>query len=102
MKEWLLRDKFTLGLIIGLIVPLPVAIVFAVILHILQVNFGILPWTRLNDLLLLGVGFNVIIMRYYMKGLKYINTAKGLIVVSLAIVLLFFLFLKNLDLVFSF
>jgi uncharacterized membrane protein len=95
IKDWLKKDKFSLGVLIGLVIPLPVAVLFAVILRLIQANFNILENTRITDMLLLGVAVNLLIMRYYIVKLKFENTAKGLIIVSFVIILLFFLFLKN-------
>jgi len=95
LKKWLNNDKISLGLILGLIIPVPVSLVFAAILRLVQVNFLILGETRLVNMLLLGVALNIILMRYYILNLKFTNTAKGLIISTLAIVLVFFLFLKN-------
>lgn len=95
IKDWLKNDKLSLGLILGLIIPVPISLVFAVILRLVQVNFLILGETRLVNMLLLGVAFNIILMRYYILNLKFTNTAKGLIISTLAIVVVFFLFLKN-------
>jgi uncharacterized membrane-anchored protein len=95
IKDWLKKDKLSLGFLIGLVIPLPVAVLFALILRLIQLNFHILANTRITDLLLLGVGVNLLIMRYYIVKLKCENTAKGLIIVSFIIILLFFLFLKN-------
>lgn len=94
-KDWLKKDKLSLGVLIGLVIPLPVAVLFAVILRLVQINFHILDNTRITDMLLLGVAVNLLIMRYYIIKLKFENTAKGLIIVSFIIILLFFLFLKN-------
>jgi uncharacterized membrane protein len=95
IKDWLKKDKFSLGVLIGLVIPLPIAVLFAVILRLIQANFNILENTRITDMLLLGVAVNLLIMRYYIVKLKFENTAKGLIIVSFVIILLFFLFLKN-------
>jgi hypothetical protein len=95
IKDWLKKDELSLGVLIGLVIPLPVAVLFAVILRLIQINFHILGNTRIADMLLLGVAVNLLIMRYYIIKLKFENTAKGLIIVSFIIILLFFLFLKN-------
>ena len=102
LKKWLNNDKISLGLILGLIIPVPVSLVFAAILRLVQVNFLILGETRLVNMLLLGVALNIILMRYYILNLKFTNTAKGLIISTLAIVLVFFLFLKNSNFTFPF
>jgi len=95
IKDWLKKDELSLGVLIGLVTPLPVAVLFAVILRLIQINIHILGNTRITDMLLLGVGTNLLIMRYYIIKLKFENTAKGLIIVSFIIILLFFIFLKN-------
>jgi hypothetical protein len=95
IKDWLKKDKLSLGVLIGLVIPLPVAVLFAIILRLVQVNFHMLQNTRITDMLLLGVAVNLLIMRYYIIKLKFENTAKGLIIVSFIIILLFFLLLKN-------
>ena len=95
IKDWLKKDELSLGVLIGLVIPLPVAVIFAVLVRLIQINFHILSNTRITDMLLLGVGANLLIMRYYIVKLKFENTAKGLMIVSFIIVLLFFLFLKN-------
>ena len=102
LKKWLNNDKISLGLILGLIIPVPISLVFAAILRLVQVNFLILGETRLVNMLLLGVALNIILMRYYILNLKFTNTAKGLIISTLAIVLVFFLFLKNSNFTFPF
>ena len=95
INNWLKKDELSLGVLIGLVAPLPVAVLFAVILRLIQINIHILGNTRITDMLLLGVGTNLLIMRYYIIKLKFENTAKGLIIVSFIIILLFFIFLKN-------
>lgn len=95
IENWLKNDKLSLGILIALVIPLPIAVLFATILRLIQINFHILGNTRITDMLLLGIGMNLIIMRYYIIKLKFENTAKGIIIASFIIILLFFLFLKN-------
>jgi hypothetical protein len=95
IKNWLNRDKLSLGLLLGILIPVPVALIFAVIVRLIQVNFLILGETRLVNMFLLGIAVNIVLMRYYIVKLNFISTAKGLIIVSVIMVLIFFLFLKN-------
>ena len=92
---WLKNDKISLGVLIGLVIPLPVALFFAVVLRLVQINFHILARTRMTDMLLLGLAVNLIVMRYYFLKLKFENTGKGIMIVTLIIILAFFIFLKN-------
>jgi hypothetical protein len=95
LKKWLNRDKLSLGLLLGILIPVPVALIFAVLVRLIQVNFLILGEIRLVNMLLLGIAVNIVLMRYYILKLNFISTAKGLILVSGILVLIFFLFLKN-------
>jgi len=95
LKKWLNRDKLSLGLLLGMLIPVPVALIFAVLVRLIQVNFLILGEIRLVNMLLLGIAVNIVLMRYYILKLNFISTAKGLILVSGILVPIFFLFLKN-------
>ncbi|MDO9258029.1 MAG: hypothetical protein Q7U54_21125 [Bacteroidales bacterium] len=95
MKNWLNRDKLSLGLLLGILIPVPVALIFAVLVRLIQVNLLILGETRLINMFLLGIAVNIVLMRYYILKLNFVSTAKGLILVSGILVLIFFLFLKN-------
>jgi hypothetical protein len=95
LKNWLMNDKISLGLILGLIIPIPFTLLFAVILRLIQVNFFILGTTRQTDMLLLGLAVNLIVMRYYIVKLKFEKTGKALMVLTVFLILMFFIFLKN-------
>lgn len=102
LKNWLQNDKISTGLLLGLIIPVPAAFVFAVILRLVQVNFLIFSEVRMINMLLLGVAINIIVMRFYILKFKLADTAKGILISTLAVVLLFFLFLKNSNFVLPF
>jgi len=95
IKNWLKRDSLSLGLLLGTIIPVPVALIFAVIVRLIQVNFLVLGEIRLINMFLLGIAVNIVMMRYYILKLSFISTAKGLITVTLAMVVIFFIFLRN-------
>lgn len=93
--NWLKKDKTFLGILLGLLIPVPVAMVLAVILRLLQINFRLLGGTRITDMFLLGLALNLIVMRYYILKLKFEKTGKGLLITTVILMLLFFLFMKN-------
>ncbi len=95
IKEWLQRDKYSLGFILGLLIPIPTSFVIIVIVSLLQSKYNILENVRQLNLLLLGIAFNLVAMRYYLVNLKFYKTGQALLVTSAILVLLFFLFLKN-------
>ena len=93
--DWLKEDKFVLGLLIGLIIPVPFALFFGAVLRLVQKSFNILGNVRDVDILLLGIGVNLLILRYYLINVRAENTAKGVLLLTVIMILSFFLFLKN-------
>jgi hypothetical protein len=102
LKKWLTNDKISLGLILGLIIPVPFAVLFAVILRLVQVNLHLLDRARVTDMLLLGMAVNLVVMRFYIVKLKFEKTGKALLVLTVFMILLFFIFLKNSNFAFPF
>lgn len=102
LKNWLTTDKISLGLILGLIIPVPFAVLFAAILRLIQLNLHLLNRARVTDMLLLGLAVNLIVMRYYLVKLKFEKTGKALMVLTVCMILLFFIFLKNSNFAFLF
>lgn len=100
--NWFKKDNLLFGLMLGTVVPVPVALIFALIVRLIQVNFLVLGEIRLINMFLLGIAVNIVLMRYYILKLSFIKTAKGLLTTSLALVVIFFLFLKNSNIVFPF
>ena len=95
LSKWFLKDSIPFGLMLGLLIPVPAALFFAGILRLVQYNFHFLSRVRDADILLLGIAVNLVIMRFYFVKFKLADTGKGIMLVSLAMVILFFLFLKN-------
>jgi hypothetical protein len=90
-----MKDSLPFGLLLGLIIPVPAALFFAGILRLVQYNFHFLSRVRDADILLLGVAVNLVVMRFYFVKFKLADTGKGIMLVSVAMVILFFFFLKN-------
>jgi len=95
IKEWLKSNNFLTGAIIGLIIPVPAAFVFALLTRFIQIAFHVLTEVRMADMFLLGLAVNLIIMRHYIKKLKLENTGKGILVVTFGLIAVFFIFLAN-------
>jgi len=102
MKDWLHSDKYSLGIILGLLIPLPVFLVFIAIVSLIQKYLHIFERVRQTDLLLLGLAVNLAVMRYYLVKMKHEKTGKALLVLTVALIILFFIFLKNSTLTFHF
>jgi len=102
IKTWLKSNNFITGAILGLIIPVPTAVIFAVMIRLIQINFQFLTRVKVADLFLLGLAVNLLVMRYYIRKLKLENTGKGILVVTLALVAVFFIFLANSNIVLPF
>lgn len=102
IANWLKQDKILLGLLIALVIPIPSALIFAGILRLIQINFHLLARTRDIDILLLGLAVNLVVMRFYMVKFRLENTGKGILILTVIMILLFFLLLKNSNFAFPF
>lgn len=102
LKKWLKTDKISLGITLGLIVPVPAALVFALLLRLVQNYLHFFAAVRDMDMLLMGFAVNLIIMRYYIVKLKFETTGKSLMVLTVIMILLFLIFLKNSNFVLPF
>jgi len=95
LKKWLFSDKYSLGILLGLIIPLPAAFIFTILLRLAQNYLHVFARVRDMDMLLLGLAVNLIVMRYYLVKLKFEKTGKSLMVLTVVLIILFLIFLKN-------
>lgn len=102
IKEWLLQDKISHGILLGLIIQVPFTLLFAALLRLAQNNFHLLPGIPDARMLLLGVAVNIVVMRFYFLKFKLLQTAKGILLLTVIMILLFFFFLKNSNFAFPF
>lgn len=90
MLQFFKKDKYPLGLVTGLLAPVPVYGFFWLIDLILK-RIGV--WQGLNhphNLLLLSLVGNLILMRIYFINLKSDKTARGILLITIVYAVLFF------------
>jgi hypothetical protein len=102
LKKWLNKDEYSLGVILGLIIPVPVAFIFLILLRIFQNYLHAFTTVRDMDMLLLGLAANLVVMRYYLTKRKFDKTGKGLLILTVALIIAFLIFLKNSNVSFPF
>ena len=95
LKEWLNSDKYSLGVLLGLIIPLPAAFIFTLLLRLSQNYLHAFTMVRDMDMLLLGLAVNLIVMRYYFIKRKLEKTGKGLMIITVVLIILFLMFLRT-------
>jgi hypothetical protein len=100
LKKWLNSDKYSLGIILGLIIPVPATIVFLLLLRLIQNYLQTFVRVRDTDILLIGMIANLIIMRYYLVKLRFEKTGKSMMILTVIMIISFFIFLKNSNFVF--
>ncbi len=87
------KDNWLLGVIIGIIVPAIIFVVLYLIINITGPGYTNIPILKPKNIPLVGIFFNMIPFRYYMVNLKYDNTGRGILLVTIVYAILFF-FLK--------
>ena len=102
LKQWLNKDEYSLGVVLGLIIPVPAAFIFLVLLTVFQNYMHAFTTVRDMDMLLLGLAVNLIVMRYYLTKRKFDKTGKALLVITVALIISFLIFLKNSSISFPF
>jgi len=95
LKKWLNNDEYSLGVLLGLIIPVPTALVFTILIRLSQNYLHVFTRARDMDMLLLGLAVNLIVMRYYLVKRKFEKTGKGLLILTVVLIILFLIFLKN-------
>jgi hypothetical protein len=95
IKKWLKTDTIALGITLGLIIPIPSAVIFIILLRLFQNYLHLFSTVRDMDILLLGLAVNLMVMRYYLVKLKFDKTGKSLMVLTVFMIVMFLIFLKN-------
>lgn len=93
MKELfqkLKTDSWTLGIILGIVVPL---ITFG-ILWLIMMQLGPISagryWLKESTIMLLAIFTNLFTFRYYMVNLRYDRTGRGILLVTFVMAAVFF------------
>lgn len=102
LKKWLNNDEYSLGILLGLIIPVPAAFIFTMLLRLAQNYLHVLVTVRDMDMLLIGFAVNLVVMRYYLVKRKFEKTGKSLMVLTVVLIIAFLIFLKNSSITFPF
>ncbi len=95
MPEFLKKDNYPVGLLLGLIVPVLLYGLLYLTDKLLFSTTGIHLTPEDHYLYLLSIVLNIILFRYYFVSLKAEKTGKGILLVSIVYILIyFFLFFK--------
>lgn len=95
LKNFLQQDTYLLGILLGISIPVVATLIFALLLRLVQNYMHMLGSIKDINILLLGIAVNLIVMRYYLIKRKAEKTGKSLLALTVAMIILFLLFLKN-------
>ena len=86
------RDQFFAGIIFGLLLP----VVFFMVLYLIDLlvleMFNTHMLRKQEYLFLLSIAINLFAIKYYFVNLNYDKTGRGILLVTFALALLYFLF----------
>ena len=102
MKNFLNKNNFPFGVFLGLVFPIPLAFIFGFMLHLAQSNLHVVEKVKDIDMLLLAVAMNFLLVRFYIKKKQYLQTAKGLFLISTILVLVYFFTFQKINFAFPF
>lgn len=95
MFDFLKKDKFVFGLALGVLVPIPISIILIGILTTIQFTMHYLQDISGIQMVLVSMAFNLLLMRYYLVKLKYENTGKGLLLITLLLIVVILAFFSR-------
>lgn len=88
------RDDYAFGVFLGLILP----VIFFLLLYAMDLAvvalFNSHMLKKQEYLLLLSIAINLFSVKYYFVNLKYDKTGRGVLVITFAMTLVYFLFIS--------
>lgn len=91
MREWLKKDSFYLGIIMGLVLPVAMFFIIRGALHLIE-SFVHSVTLEFHYVLLLSTTVNLITLRYYLVNLKNDRTGRGILGITFVYIILYFVF----------
>lgn len=91
------KDNTPFGFALGILAPLVVFIVLYLIFFLIVRLGNIEPFMRQDNLAILSLAMNFILIRYYFNRLKFQETGKGILLITIGLIMIFFLFIREWD-----
>ncbi len=89
------RDSYIFGVILALLIPVLAAIIFIALNHLAADVLHVVKAVNDNGIILLSIGMNLIVMRYYLVKLRMDKTGKAILALTFIMGILFFLLLHG-------
>lgn len=89
--KFLKRDNFVIGIVLGLLLP----VIFYLALYLLDLLvvsiFDTHMLAKQEYLFLLSIAINLFAIKYYFVNLKYDKTGRGVLIVTFALTMIYFI-----------
>jgi hypothetical protein len=95
IKEVLRTNTYITGFIIALVAPVITLLLMIPLIRLIMQVTGNNHFVDNQGILLLGIIPNILFIRYFMVKAQDEKTAKGLMVITAILVILFFMFIHN-------
>lgn len=89
------QNNYWFGILLSILIPIPVFFIFYFVIKLVQNQLHVFELVKTTDIILLGLAANLIVMRYYLVKLRLEKTGKAILVLTVIMILFFFLFQKN-------
>lgn len=89
------KDSFSLGVVLGTLIPVLVFGILYLLNRLIErlvIEGAFIEW---NKLVLVSIAVNLIVLRHYFVKLKFDRTGRGILLITFALVLLFFGLIEN-------
>lgn len=90
------KDHYILGLVIGILVPVILFVLIYAMNYLLFIMGVAKYYLDLESHVLLSLAGNLLPIRYYFVNLKFDKTGRGVLLVTFATILIFFVFNQSL------
>jgi len=91
LKRAINKDSYAFGTLAGLVLPVLFLFLIIFLMRVLALFFPV-PVYHYEKYYLLSLSANLLLMRYYLVGIKYVKTGKGILAVTFVLMLLIFVF----------
>jgi hypothetical protein len=93
MPETLKKNSYRLGALLALGAPIIALLLFYYLMMLIS-NILNLPHYSVSDLYLLSLSVNLLLMRYYLVSIKMTHTGEGILAITFALLVIFFIFIS--------
>jgi hypothetical protein len=85
------KDSILFGMLVGILLPLALYVLLYLILALAEMVFSVEWLNERPAVKLISIAINLLLIRYYFVSLKYEKTGRGLLIITFAYIIAYFL-----------